>query len=220
MADFILCPHCLSRVETGKEQCPFCDKSLRNSNPPGTLAYASLLAGRYTGGRHISTDGEGVLYAAVENTGGVRGMVKEYFPVTLSDGRDSEGAIQPKEGREVLFKTARMDFADLYRSIMRITPVTGLAAVLDVVEANNTVYAVLEQVSGETLSHYLAEHPGCLPPAQARSMLQPVMEGVAALHKAGSSTGAFPRKTSCSPAEASPGCAATAPWACGPRAAS
>ena len=185
MADFILCPHCLSRVETGKEQCPFCDKSLRNSNPPGTLAYAGLLAGRYTVGRHISTDGEGVLYAAVENTGGVRVMVKEYFPVTLSDGRDSEGAIQPKEGREVLFKTARMDFADLYRSIMRITPVTGLAAVLDVVEANDTVYAVLEQVSGETLSHYLAEHPGCLPPAQARSMLQPVMEGVAALHKAG-----------------------------------
>ena len=46
MADVILCPHCLSRVEQGKEQCPFCDKSLRNINPPGTLAYASLLAGK------------------------------------------------------------------------------------------------------------------------------------------------------------------------------
>lgn len=185
MADVILCPHCLSRVEAGKEQCPFCDKSLRNTNPPGTLPYASLLAGRYTVGRHISTDGEGVTYAALENSGGVRVILKEYFPVTLSEGRDTAGAILPKEGKEVLFKTTRMDFADLHRSIMRITPTTGLAAVLDVVETNNTAYAVLEQVGGESLSHYLSEHPGCIPVAQARSMMQAVMEGVAALHKAG-----------------------------------
>ena len=185
MADVILCPHCLSRVEPGKDRCPFCDKSLRNSNPPGTLPFASLLAGRYTVGRHIFTDGEGVMYAALENSGGVRVILKEYFPVTLSEGRDAAGSILPKEGKEVLFKTTRMDFADLYRSIMRITPATGLAAVLDVVEANNTVYAVLEQVGGETLSHYLSEHPGCIPAAQSRSMMQAVMEGVAALHKAG-----------------------------------
>ena len=95
MGDVILCPHCLSRVEAGKEQCPFCDKSLRNTNPPGTLPYASLLAGRYTVGRHISTDGEGVTYAALENSGGVRVILKEYFPVTLSEGRDTAGAILP-----------------------------------------------------------------------------------------------------------------------------
>ena len=112
-------------------------------------------------------------------------MLKEYFPVTLSEGRGPDGCVVPKEGREVLFKTTRMDFADLYRSVMRITPATGLAAVLDVLEENDTVYAVLEQVSGETLAHYLTAHPRCMTPAEARSMLQPVMEGVAALHKAG-----------------------------------
>lgn len=185
MAETILCPHCLSRVETGKERCPFCDKSLVNSNPPGTLPFASLLVGRYTIGRHIATDGEGILYAAVENTGGVRVMVKEYFPVTLSEGRAAEGNILPKEGKEVLFKTTRMDFADLYRSVMRITPATGLAAVLDVLETNDTVYAVLEQVGGETLAHLLARDSRVYTPAEARSLLQPIMEGVAALHKAG-----------------------------------
>lgn len=185
MAETILCPHCLSRLEVGKEQCPFCDKPLVNSNPPGTLPFAALLGRRYTVGRHIATDGEGILYAAVENTGGVRVMLKEYFPVTLSEGRGPDGCALPKEGREVLFKTTRMDFADLYRSVMRITPATGLAAVLDVLEENDTVYAVLEQVSGETLAHYLTAHPRCMTPAEARSMLQPVMEGVAALHKAG-----------------------------------
>lgn len=185
MAEMIRCPYCLSRVEIGKKACPFCDKALENINPVGTLPFASILADRYTIGQHIDTDGEGILYEAVENAGGVRVMVKEYFPVTLSSGRDEEGQVLPKEGREVLFKTTRMDFADLYRSIMRITPATGLAAVLDVLEQNNTVYAVLERVQGQTLARYLSKHPRNMDPAQARSLLQPIMEGVAAMHKAG-----------------------------------
>lgn len=185
MAKTILCPHCLSRAEEGKASCPFCERSLQNINPPGTLPFASLLADRYTIGKHIATDGEGVLYEAVENNGGIRVMVKEYFPVTLSAGRDEEGCILPKEGKEVLFKTTRMDFADLYRSIQRITPATGLAAVLDVLEQNDTVYAVQERVQGITLARYLAQHPQNMNPAQARSLLQPIMEGVAAMHKAG-----------------------------------
>lgn len=185
MGQTILCPYCLSKVDLGRPDCPFCGKELNNLNPPGTLPFASLLAGRYTIGRHQATDGEGILYEAVENTGGVRVSVKEYYPVTLSVGRDESGLVMPKEGREVLFKTTRMDFADLYRSIQRITPATGLAAVLDVVEENNTVYAVLEQVEGESLSRYLSEHTQNLDPAQARILLQPIMEGVATMHKAG-----------------------------------
>ena len=51
----------------------------------------------------------------------------------------------------MLFKTTRMDFADLYRAVQRITPASGLEAVLDVVEANNTVYAVLENLGGTPL---------------------------------------------------------------------
>lgn len=185
MENVILCPHCLSRVEEGKQQCPFCEKSLVNSNPPGTLRYASLLAGRYTVGRHIATDGEGIQYEAVENTSGVKVRLKEYFPVTLSEGRDPNGDILPKEGSEVLFKTTRMDFADIYRSIMRITPTPGLLTVLDVFEDHNTVYAVMERLSGETLAQQLASDRRCLSPSEARSLLQPIMEGVAAMHKAG-----------------------------------
>ncbi len=185
MAETILCPYCGSRVDLGAQSCPYCDKNLQNINPPGTLPFASLLARRYTIGRHKATDGEGITYEALENNSGIHVTIKEYFPVTLSSGRDEQGLVLPKEGREVLFKTTRMDFADLYRSILRITPATGLAAVLDVVEENNTVYAVLEEVQGETLSRYLEQHTQNMDPAQARSLLQPIMEGVAAMHKAG-----------------------------------
>ena len=52
-----------------------------------------------------------------------------------------------------------MDFADLYRSIQRITPANGLEAVLDVVEANNSVYAILENLGGTPLDQWLETTP-------------------------------------------------------------
>ncbi len=80
--------------------------------------------------------------------------IKEYLPVTLSAERGADCILQPKTGSEVLFKTTRMDFADLYRALERITPATGLEAVLDVVEANNTVYAVMENLGGTPLDQW------------------------------------------------------------------
>ena len=179
-----LCPHCLSPLEGQRDHCPFCGKSLANRNPAGTLAFASLLGGRYTLGRFVQADGEGVTYEGADNTTGQRVMIREYLPLTLAQGR-VEGRLEPKPGREVLFKTNRMDFADLYRTLARITPATGLVTVLDVVEENDTVYAVTEVCKGQTLERYLESRKSPLSPAEARSLMQPVLEGVAALHKEG-----------------------------------
>lgn len=181
----ILCPHCLSRIPQGRAECPFCSKSLANKNPAGSLPFASLLASRYTIGAFISADGEGLTYAAVENTSGVRVRLKEYLPVTLSAGRAPDGIVAPKPGSEVLYKTTRMDFTELYRTLQRITPTPGLVAVLDVLELNDTAYAVLEASQGMPLEEYLSLRGGTLESAEAYKLLHPVMEGVAAMHKAG-----------------------------------
>ena len=85
----------------------------------------------------------------------------------------------------MLFKTTRMDFADLYRSIQRITPANGLEAVLDVFEENNTVYAVMENPGGIPLQQWLDERPSPVSAETARNMLQPVFDGVAAMHQVG-----------------------------------
>ena len=43
-------------------------------------------------------------------------------------------------------------------------------------EENNTVYAVEESEKGMTLSHYLHLRSRTLTPAEARTLLQPIME--------------------------------------------
>lgn len=180
-----LCPYCLQPLPGAAQSCPHCGKSFAGRNPGGTLPVGTVLAGRYTVGEMLSIDGEGILYRGAENLGRFRVTIKEYLPITLTAERTAESTLRPKTGSEVLFKTTRMDFADLYRSIQRITPANGLEAVLDVVEANNSVYAILENLGGTPLDQWLENHPGSIRPDDACAMLQPVFEGVAAMHKIG-----------------------------------
>ena len=180
-----LCPYCLQPLPGAAQSCPHCGKSFAGRNPGGTLPVGTVLAGRYTVGEMLSIAGEGILYRGAENLGRFRVTIKEYLPITLTAERTAESTLRPKTGSEVLFKTTRMDFADLYRSIQRITPANGLEAVLDVVEANNSVYAILENLGGTPLDQWLENHPGTIRPDDACTMLQPVFEGVAAMHKIG-----------------------------------
>lgn len=180
-----LCPYCMGELPPAADSCVHCGKVFAGRNLAGCLPVGTVLAGRYTVGEMRSLDGEGILYRGVENLGCFRVTIKEYLPVTLSAERGADCILQPKTGSEVLFKTTRMDFADLYRALERITPATGLEAVLDVVEANNTVYAVMENLGGTPLDQWLEAQGAPLRPDDACAMLQPVFEGVAAMHKIG-----------------------------------
>ena len=178
-----VCPYCGGHVGAKLTECPSCHTPLRwamdDALPEGTV-----LAGRYLIIRTLSQDGEGYFYAAKERSSELSVVIKEYFPLTLSAPRLQNGGIEAKMGREVPFKTLRMDFEELYTTLQQITPATGLTAVLDLVRENGTTYAVLEPARGQTLSQYLrGKRP--LRPAEVRSILQPVMEGAAAMHKAG-----------------------------------
>ena len=182
----LLCPHCLQPLEDGYHgECPHCGRSLENRNPEGALPFGTQLGEKYTVGAYLSADGDGLAYRGVLNAEKRFVLIKEYFPVTLCNGRSASGALMPKEDKEVLFKTSRMDFKDLYDDLHSLTPATGLSTILDVIEENNTVYAVEESEKGMTLSHYLHLRSRTLTPAEARTLLQPIMEGVALLHKSG-----------------------------------
>ena len=182
----LLCPHCLQPLENGYHgECVHCGRSLENRNPEGALPLGTQLGGKYTVGAYLSADGDGLSYRGVLNAEKRFVLIKEYFPVTLCNGRSASGALMPKEEKEVLFKTSRMDFKDLYDDLHNLTPATGLSTILDVMEENNTVYAVEENEKGMTLSHYLHLRSRTLTPAEARTLLQPIMEGVALLHTSG-----------------------------------
>ena len=219
----LLCPHCLQPLDGGYHgDCPHCGRTLENRNPEGALPFGTQLGGKYTVGAYLSADGDGLAYRGVLNDEKRFVLIKEYFPVTLCNGRSAAGALMPKEEKEVLFKTSRMDFKDLYDDLKNLTPATGLSTILDVMEENNTVYAVEESEKGMTLSHYLHLRSRTLTPAEARTLLEktnivniPFSDQLplAQLHWliadktgriVGGSTAASARTTSCCPSTARP----------------
>ncbi len=185
MLNTLTCPHCFARFPAGEHNCPHCGIEVENKNPQGALPYGAPLTERYVVGRFLHADGEGLSYEAVEIGTATPVRMKEYLPITLAEDRAIDGSVNAKQGSGVLFKTTRMDFADLYRALKGITKVRGLHRVLDVVEANNTVYAVLAPLEGKPLTAYLRKIPeGKLAPEAAHRLLADVFTGVEALHAA------------------------------------
>ena len=131
----LLCPHCLQPLPGGYAgTCPHCGNPLQNQNPEGALPLGTQLAGRYTVGSYLSADGDGLCYRGVLNEEKKFVRIKEYFPRHAVQRRNADGMLMPKEGKEVLFKTSRMDFKDLYDDLRGLTPSTGLNTILDVVK--------------------------------------------------------------------------------------
>ena len=166
----------MSIVELGAQSCPYCGKRFVNTNPAGALPAHSLLAGRYTIGKCLGLDGEGITYSAIDGKEMRRVTIKEYVPVSICAARAADGRVLPRAGREVLFKTTRMDFADLDRSLVRLGRTEGLVTVLDVVETNDTAYAVREPDEGAPLSRYLASREEPLTQEEALVLLRPVVQ--------------------------------------------
>ncbi len=182
----LYCPHCFAPFDAGAACCAVCNASVINENPVGALPFGAIISDAYVIGKFISVDGEGVFYHAVAKETDRPVCIKEYFPITLSEDRALDGSIYPKPSSGVLFKTTRMDFADLYRAIQNITPAMGLHAVLDVVEDNNTAYAVLAHLDGMPLSAYLKQQGNnAMTPEKAHRILARVFEGAATMHAAG-----------------------------------
>lgn len=180
-----ICENCMSRVPANADKCPKCGIRFENTNPGGALPNGWVLGERYTVGRYIEIDGEGVTYSAIDANSFQRVIIKEFMPVTLCAARDEHGSIVPKPGCEVLFKTTRMDFSEMYGVLVTMGRSEGLVNVLDVLEENNTAYAVLEKIEGPTLSEYLMRQEFPIEPGRALAIVRPIMLGVEALHNVG-----------------------------------
>lgn len=177
-----ICDNCMTRVPRNAEKCLKCGIRFENTNPGGALPNGWVLADRYTVGRYIDIDGEGVSYSAIDSNTLQRVVIKEFMPVTLCASRDEDGAIRAKPGCEVLFKTTRMDFCDLFVGLLGLGLVEGLVQILDVFEENNTGYAVMEKIEGPTLAEYLTKREGTVDATRALALLRPVLNGVEIMH--------------------------------------
>ena len=186
MAYETLCMNCMHEIGEEK-QCPYCN--FRNESPqfPPYLPHRTVIGGRYVLGNVIDANGDGVTYIAFDIERKAVVEVREFLPDTLAIRDENSNKLLIKQEKANFYMSCLASFLDLYRKLARMRGLSALILVLDIIEENNTGYAVIEHMDGAvTLRDYLlSANEGYISWEEARILFMPVLSTLSTLHSAG-----------------------------------
>lgn len=179
-----LCMGCMND-KTYDGPCKLCGYSDSDPCIPTYLVPKTFLNGRYIVGKLISYNGEGASYIGYDTAAKTRVIIKEFMPDTLCSRMKGETEISVNADNSALYKTYMSEFADLYRSLMKLRGMAHIQAVNDIFSENGTCYAVLEYISGISLKTYLENSAGVLSWEQVKELFPPILTTLSLIHAAG-----------------------------------
>ncbi|MCL2013748.1 MAG: protein kinase [Oscillospiraceae bacterium] len=147
--------------------------------PPGTI-----LTERYLLGKVSSSNGEGAVYISFDTKIETAVDIKEYAPETLCERAFRSSELRVLPGCEPKYKALMYDFIELYRQLAHMRTLQNIQKVFHVFEQNNTVYVVMEHISGVTLKQYISDRMGELTVPDALRLFEPVFPVLSTLHRA------------------------------------
>lgn len=184
LTETTLCMGCMND-KTYDGPCRLCGYSDSDPYIPTYLAPKTLLGGRYIVGRLLSYNGEGATYLGFDTSAGAKVILKEFMPDTLCTRRKNETDVSVNSANSPLYKTYMSEFEELHRTLMKLSGMAHIQAVLDVFSENNTCYAVFEFINGISLKTFLANSNGGLSWDQVKELFPPVFTALSMAHRAG-----------------------------------
>ncbi|MBQ1490723.1 MAG: protein kinase, partial [Blautia sp.] len=181
--NFQVCFGCMSPLSGAERFCPVCGYDRQAVQSAMFLQPGTYLARRYLLGKALGYDKYFVTYLALDTVSNQRVEVKEYFPSEYA-ARLSEGRVNVYAGAagESFLNGLRLFWEE--ESSPKRAELQGIQRVLDLFQANQTAYAVLEWMDGRTLHEYL-EAKRMLPVSEATDILKQVLASLCSLHRAG-----------------------------------
>ena len=178
-----LCFGCMRPLPGKAMVCPYCGYHFGMPQSAMYIQPGTFLAQRYLVGKVLAYDGYFVTYLAFDSFTQQKVTLKEYFPreyaIRLSDGRVNSYA----GGAAQAFQNGALRYWEEENSPQR-RGLSGVVRILDVVQAMQTAYVVLEYVEGRTLRSYM-QQSGPLPFSQAKEIFKSILQTLSGIHKAG-----------------------------------
>ncbi len=187
-----LCLGCMSD-NGGEKICPICGFDNTSKNPNNCLPLKSMLSNRYTIGKVLSSDGEGITYIGWDNSKNSKVTVKEYFPLGFAL-RNPDKTVSVTPDGKYTFNEGLLGFMEINRAII-ISTLPALMPIYDCFEENGTAYAVCEYISGITLEEFLQKNGGILKWEQARPLFLPLIDTIEGMSEIGFIHGGISAKT-------------------------
>lgn len=143
--------------------------------------------GRYRIDSVLSSNGDGITYLAFDTERRAAVEIREFLPDTICIRREGSPHLLIKSDKKTFYDSCLASFLDMWRKLARMRGLSALVLVVDIIEENNTAYAVYEHIEGSaTLKEYLeSTDEGYISWEEARSMFMPVLSTLSTLHSSG-----------------------------------
>jgi serine/threonine protein kinase len=178
-----LCPYCMTKSLKDGE-CTFCyheGDPVVNEGYQLPVLYA--LDERYIIGRVLGEGNFGITYLAYDAKHNVRTAIKEYYPVGFASRTGSE--VRPYSGdKTTYFNRGVEKFKAEAQSLAKFSDKPGIVKIRETLEANNTVYIIMEFVEGKTLEERL-QLDNTLSEKYLLDVLRPLIASLAIMHEQG-----------------------------------
>lgn len=177
------CMGCMREYTPDTDTCPHCgyvkDTPVTHSNylKPGTM-----VAGRYLIGKALGSGGFGITYIAWDSFNSRAVAIKEYLPGVFAyrvPGQDNVAAYNKESGEK--FRAGMQKTVDESNTLARFNSLEGVVDVYNCVEANGTVYIIMEYLEGRTLKEELKEH-GSYSFDEALGIMSPILNALYQIH--------------------------------------
>lgn len=180
-----LCMSCMKDIGNLKT-CPHCGFHSDTPQIEPYLPIRTVLGNRYLVGKLLSYNGDGATYMGFDLSTRTAINIREFFPVGIVIRQPKTFAVVPEEHNSILFNECLHSFVEMWRKLMRLSGLSALIKVQDVLEGNGTCYAITENVDGITLREYLLRNNvGYISWEKARPLLMPVLSTLGTLHSSG-----------------------------------
>lgn len=179
-----LCMGCMQEIGD-KRFCPSCgfDNAEKQQSP--FLPYGTVIANRYIVGTGIDTNGESTRYLCYDQQTGNVMIICEFLPIGLFSRAEGETVVRVNYENRLEYSKLRDDFINYYKILCDLRELSALLDVHNVIEENNTVYAVEDNEDLIPFEEYVKRSGGSLEWDIARPLFMPVISALEALHKRG-----------------------------------
>lgn len=180
-----LCMNCMNEL-SGEKQCPKCGYHVDSPQISPYLPLKTPLGGKYIIGKAVSSNGESITYSAYDVDRKTAVVIKEFLPERLANRDDDGKTVAVLKNSQDIYYDLLNKFLDLWRNLARIRGFSALIPVIDIIEENNTAYAVTEYIESLSLREFLLRSKtGYLNWEKAKVLFMPVLSLLSNLHKSG-----------------------------------
>jgi serine/threonine protein kinase len=176
-----LCMFCMSDMQ-GKEVCPVCGHLKGEPQIAGALPYGTMLQKRYSVGRALRSNGEGLTYIGIDNVLNIRVEIHEFYPASIVEREEDGKSVHILGGSELTFQENLTEFLRYSREIAHMRELSAIIQIYDIFEENGVAYTVSEWSDSITLRYFVKRSGGNIGWNVARQLFMPVLSALNELH--------------------------------------